>query len=488
MSNQSKYLAEIDRSAKLFTDVSDAVWDYAELSLQEFRSAKLYCDVLTQAGFTVQTPIAGIQTAFKASYGSGHPVIGILAEYDALSGLSQQAGISHHQELVPNGSGHGCGHNLLGAGSLAAAFSIKRYLEDGHPGTVIFYGCPGEEGGAAKAFMARDRIWQELDAALTWHPDDVNQVVSGTCNTCIQTEYQFIGIASHASGDPELGRSALDAVELMNVGVQFLREHMPDSARIHYAITDAGGNSPNVVQPHAQVLYMVRSMLAKDALALQERVDKIAHGAAMMTETKVQRRFIDGCSNTVPNRTLEELLWNCFQSVGVPSHTQEEIDYARSLIASYEMPKPGLPGAACEENEEIADFVDHASAHATAALNDFLIPYHFSTRQRAGSTDVGDVSWLVPTAQINVAAFPSKAPGHSWQNVACGKTSIAHKALLTAGKVLAAAAIELYENPDILLAAQSEFKKRTAGGYYCPVPDDAFPIAIDGGSEGFGEF
>ena len=231
MSDKQKYLQVIDQQAGTFTGVSDKIWEYAELSLMEFQSAKLYCEVLEKEGFTVETPVAGIQTAFKASYGSGKPVIGILAEFDALSGLS----------------------------------AVKKYLEDGHPGTVIFYGCPGEEGGAAKAFMARDRIWEELDAALTWHPGSVNQVTSGTCNTCIQTEYKFTGIASHASGSPELGRSALDAVELMNVGVQFLREHMPQSARIHYAITDAGGNSPNVVQPHAQVLYMVRSVLAKDA-------------------------------------------------------------------------------------------------------------------------------------------------------------------------------------------------------------------------------
>ena len=269
--------------------------------------------MLEKEGFTVETPVAGIQTAFKASYGSGKPVIGILAEFDALSGLSQEAGAAERRELVPGGNGHGCGHNMLGAGSLAAAFAVKKYLEDGHPGTVIFYGCPGEEGGAA--------------------PGSVNQVTSGTCNTCIQTEYKFTGIASHASGSPELGRSALDAVELMNVGVQFLREHMPQSARIHYAITDAGGNSPNVVQPHAQVLYMVRSVLAKDALALQERVDKIAQGAAMMTETTVKKRFIDGCSNTVPNKTLETLFWKNFNEVGVPTHTPEEVDRAAQRLS-----------------------------------------------------------------------------------------------------------------------------------------------------------
>lgn len=352
--DNKKYLDVIDQNASLFTDVSDKIWEYAELSLMEFQSAELYCKVLKDAGFEVETPVAGIKTAFKAIYGSGKPVIGILAEYDALSGLSQIGGATERKELVPNGCGHGCGHNMLGAGAMAAAFAVKKYLEDGHSGTVIFYGCPGEEGGAAKAFMARDRIWKELDAALTWHPSSVNQVTSGTCNTCIQVEYKFTGVASHASGAPELGRSALDAVELMNVGVQFLREHMPDSARIHYAITDAGGNSPNVVQPHAQVLYMVRSQLAKDALALEKRVDKIAEGAALMTETSVKKRFIDGCSNTVPNKVLETLLWKNFNEVGVPTYTKEEEEYAKAIISSYEMTNDDLPGDACDESEEIA--------------------------------------------------------------------------------------------------------------------------------------
>ena len=475
MSDKQKYLQTIEENASLFTDVSDQIWDFAELSLMEFQSAKLYCEVLAKEGFTVETPIAGIETAFKASYGSGKPVIGILAEYDALTGLSQQAGAVERKEVVSGGCGHGCGHNMLGAGSLAAAFAIKKYLEDGHTGTVIFYGCPGEEGGAAKAFMARDRIWEELDAALTWHPDDVNQVTSGTCNTCIQTEYKFTGIASHASGSPEFGRSALDAVELMNVGVQFLREHMPQEARIHYAITDAGGNSPNVVQPHAQVLYMVRSQLAKDALALQERVDKIAQGAAMMTETTVKK-----CSNTVPNKVLEQLLYKNFSEIGVPQHTEQEIAYAQQIIASYEMPNDHLPGNACDESEEIAAYVDKVSQHGTVPLNDFLVPYLFSTKQRAGSTDVGDVSWLVPTAQINTVTFPSKAPGHSWQNVSCGKTSIGHKGLLTAGKVLAATAIDLFEQPQLLEQAKEEFSKRTVGGYFCPVPEDAVPTVVGG--------
>lgn len=480
MIDKAKYLNVIEEKAPLITEVSDKIWEYAELSLMEYESAKLYCKVLKEEGFAVECPVCSIETAFKATYGSGSPVIGILAEYDALSGLSQEGGCTERRELVRGGSGHGCGHNLLGAGSMAAAFAIKAYLEELGHGTVIFYGCPGEEGGAAKAFMSRDRLFEELDIALTWHPSSVNQVVSGTCNSCIQTEYKFTGIAAHAAGNPYQGRSALDAVELMNVGVQFLREHIPQEDRIHYAITDAGGNSPNVVQPHAQVLYFVRSQYVKDALDLQARVDKVAQGAALMTETTVKKRFIDGCSNTVPNKTLEQLLWKNFDELGVPTHTAEEKAFAQALIDGYEMPSHKLPGDACEEDEEIADWVDQQSQHGTVPLNDFLVPYHFSTKQSAGSTDVGDVSWLVPTAQINVVCAASHSPGHSWQNVSCGKSSIGHKGMLHAGKVLAAAAIDLFEDPQLIEQAKKEWKVRAASGYCCPVPQDAVPIAVGG--------
>lgn len=478
MAEKQKYLKVIDEKANIITDVSDKIWEYAELSLLEFKSCELYCKVLKEEGFEVESPVCGIDTAFKATYGSGKPVIGILAEYDALSGVSQEAGVAYRKELVRGGNGHGCGHNMLGAGAMAAAFAVKAYLEENGGGTVIFYGCPGEEGGAAKAFMARERLFEECDIALTWHPGSCNQVTSGTCNSCIQTEYKFTGIAAHAAGNPHMGRSALDAVELMNIGVQFLREHMPETARIHYAITDAGGNSPNVVQPTAQVLYMVRSVLVKEALELQARVDKIAEAAAMMTETTMKKRFIDGTSNTVPNKTLEKMLWENFNEIGVPTYTDEEKAFAQAIVDGYEMPSHELPGSACDEDDEIAEWVAEVSKNATIPLNDFLVPYHFSTKQRAGSTDVGDVSWLVPTAQINVVTAPSNVPGHSWQNTSCGKTSIGHKGLLCAGKVLAATAIDLYNSPEKNSEAKEEWNKRAAGGYFCPVPADAVPVAI----------
>lgn len=478
--NKKQVQDYIDQNAKIFTDVSDAIWEYAELSLKEFKSCALYVKELQKAGFEVESPFGGIETAFKASYGSGKPVIGILAEYDALSGLSQVAGKTTREELVPDGSGHGCGHNMLGAGAMAAAYGVKKYLEEKGPGsgTVIFYGCPGEEGGASKAFFARDGLWKELDIALAWHPGTVNQVNSGTCNSCIQTEYQFTGLAAHAASMPEFGRSALDAMELMNIGVQYLREHMPSGARIHYAITDGGGFSPNVVQPHAKVLYMVRSKLVKDALELQERVDQIAEGAAMMTGTTVNKQFIDGCSNKVPNKALEQLMWQNFSETKLPEYTAEEIAYAKELIKSYEMVDEALPGNIEQATPEILEWVKEVSKNGTVPFNNFLFPYSYSEQQNFGSTDVGDVSWLVPTAELNCACLASKSPDHSWQNVSCGCTSIGHKGLLTAGKVLAATAIDLLEDPALIEAAKKEHAEKTTGGYYCPVPKDAVPIAI----------
>ena len=472
-------IAAIEEKKELIASVADRIWEYAELSLQEEKSAALYCETLEKEGFTVEKGICNIPTAFSASYGSGRPIIGILAEYDALSGLSQKAGSTEREELVPGACGHGCGHNLLGAGAFAAALGVKAWLEaTKQPGTVVLYGCPGEEGGAAKAFMAREKLWYGLDAALTWHPKDVNEVVTGSSNSCIQTQYKFTGIAAHAAGDPDRGRSALDAVELMNIGVQFLREHMSDKARVHYAITDAGGRSPNVVQPRASVLYMVRSNHVAEAVELQKRVDKIAEGAALMTETAFEKQFIDGLADTVPNHTLETVLYRNFEALGVPTHTAEEHAFADALAKTY----PGsdsLPGIGAEVDSAVADQVRELRAKAGGALNDFLTPLYQGPAFEPGSTDVGDVSWQTPTGQIHVAAWPNGCPGHSWQNVSCGRTDLGHKAAVHAGKVLAATAIDLMTDPALLEEAKAEFQKQTAEGYTCPIPADAVPVVPD---------
>ncbi len=470
--NELKKIAikAIDEKAEVFTGISDTVWALAELSLKEFKSAQAYCEVLPQLGFTVEKNLCGIETAFSGSFGSGRPVIGILAEYDALSGLSQKAGSVIREEEEKGGNGHGCGHNMLGAGALAAAYGIKCYLEQsGKPGTVIFYGCPGEEGGAAKAYFAKLGLWKQLDCALTWHPDDVNEVETGTCNSCIQTLYKFHGVASHAAGDPEDGRSALDAVELMNVGIQYLREHVKSDARIHYAMINGGGFSPNVVQRDASVLYMVRSIKVRDVNALQARVNKIAEAAAMMTETEVERIFIDACSNTVPNHTLERICYDNLTEVGVPSYTEEEWAYAEAIKATY--PPRGLPGNAAAADPEAAKLVNQLSDGGNRAINDFVAPLYQGFRFSAGSTDVGDVSWQTPAVQVHTASFISGAPGHSWQNVSCGCSSIGHKGLIYAGKVIAAAAIDLFEDPTLLAAARAEFAEATAEGFESPVPD-----------------
>ena len=472
-------ISGVEKKAALIGEVADCIWDYAELSLQEERSAAKYCAVLEAEGFTVERGICSIPTAFSASYGSGRPVIGLLAEYDALSGMSQKAGSVEREETVPGGNGHGCGHNLLGAGAMAAALGVKAWLEQtGNPGTVILYGCPGEEGGAAKAFMAREELWRKLDAALTWHPDDVNEVVTGSSNSCIQTQYHFTGVAAHAAGDPDRGRSALDAVELMNVGVQFLREHMSDKARIHYAITDAGGRSPNVVQPRASVLYMVRSNHVAEAVELQKRVDKIAQGAALMTETTFEKQFIDGLADTVTNHVLESVLYENFRELGVPAYTEQEHAFADALAKTYPG-SDGLPGIGARYDGEIQDQVRQLRADAGHAMNDFLTPLYQGEAFEPGSTDVGDVSWQCPTGQIHVAACPNGCPGHSWQKVSCGRTEIGHKAAVHAGKVLAAAVVDLMTQPELLEKAREEFTKRTAEGYTCPIPADAVPVVPD---------
>lgn len=473
-------VAAIDAKAALIHHVADRIWDFAELSLEEVKSCALYCEVCEQEGFTVEKGICNIPTAFSASYGSGKPVIGILAEYDALSGLSQQMGVTTESPIVPGAPGHGCGHNLLGAGALCAAIGVKKYLEETKtPGTVILYGCPGEEGGAAKAFMARDGLWKNLDAALTWHPSDSNEISTGSCNSCIQVQYTYHGIASHAAGSPERGRSALDAVELMNIGVQFLREHMSSKARIHYAITDAGGRSANVVQPKATVLYMVRSNHVAEAVELQARVDKIAQGAALMTETTYDRKFIDGCSDTVTNHVLEALAHKNFAELGVPAYTQEEHAYADALAATY-AGSDSVPGTGSDFDPDYKARVKAMQVKAGHAMNDFLLPLYTGDAFEPGSTDVGDVSQLTPAIQIHVAAWPNGCPGHSWQNVSCDRTGIGHKAAVHAGKVIACTAIDLFESPETLAAARAEFTQRTAEApYVCPIPADAVPTIAD---------
>lgn len=474
-----KYLGEIDHKEEELCGLSDSIWGFAETAYNETKSVEAMTKFLKKEGFTVTSPAYGIDTAFTASFGEGSPRIGILGEYDALAGLSQKSGVLEKDALIPGESGHGCGHNLLGVGSVSAALSIKAYLQDGHKGTVIFYGCPAEEGGSGKAFMAKNGAFKDLDCALTWHPGTGNRVVTQSSLANFQVLYSFEGISAHAAGCPELGRSALDAVELMNVGCNFLREHMIDEARVHYAIVNAGGFSPNVVQSNAKVLYLVRAPKQQQAFELLARVDDIAKGAALMTGCKHSRQFIKSCANTVLNPALEEVLYQAMQDVGVPEYTDEERELAKKYTET-------VPAGSDREYEALAEAClepenrKFMAEHKTDPLWDFIIPYekNHPVKTEAGSTDVGDCSWQTPTAQIRTGTFAPMSPGHSWQIVSQGKSSVAHKGMLFAGKSMALAGMRLMEDPELLTKAREVFKEQTAGQKYIPIPEEIEPVAL----------
>ena len=468
----------LDANSEGFCKVSDAIWETPETAFAEYKSAAALIEALKTYGFEVTEKVAGIDTAFSGRYGSGKPVIGFLGEFDALSGLSQKSGICEKDPLVPGEAGHGCGHNLLGVGALAAAFAVKEYIkEKGCSGTVIFYGCPGEEGGSGKAFMARDGVFDELDCALTWHPWDANRASNETSLANYQVAYKFKGVSSHAASSPHLGRSALDAVELMNVGVQFLREHVVDSVRIHYAITNSGGFSPNVVQPEAEVLYLIRAKDNVQLAELYQRVNKIAQGAALMTETELEIDFIKACSNMVCNTTLLKLLQTSLETVEMPQYSEEDIEFAKGIQKTLE----GTPNRYVPQLNRFTDegkkfLKEHFDGRP---IFDFVFPYAEVEGDLGGSTDVGDVSWVCPTAQLLAVTEAALTPGHSWQETSQGKSPIAHKGMIYAAKAMAHTAATLIENPELVEKAKQEHKGRLDGAKYCcAIPKDVRPRSI----------
>jgi aminobenzoyl-glutamate utilization protein B len=472
----------IDGIAGMLADVSDRIWDYAETAFEEHKSAALLKKALADAGFAVKDSEGGIDTAFSASFGHGKPVIGILGEYDALSGLSQKPGSLRQEKRGgdDNGNGHGCGHNMFGAGSLGAALAVKKYIEgNALAGTVKYFGCPGEEGGSGKAFMAREGVFAGLDAVFAWHPMAVNAVMNMRFLANYQVHYKFRGRAAHAASAPHLGRSALDAVELMNVGVNFLREHVIQEARIHYAITDSGGFSPNVVQPAANVLYLIRAPTMPLVEDIYMRVNKIAEGAAMMTETDVEIDFIKACADVVPNRTLSRLLHANFTALGLPVYTDAEHRFA-SGIAKDSGRTPG---------SELSMFVDmsresakeQAKRLADRTFCDITLPYDADAPEPllAASSDVGDVSWHAPTAQMAVACYALGTMEHSWQLVAQGKSAPAHKGLVLAAKAIAGACADVLDDPRIAEEARRELDGRLGGQpYRSAIPPEVLPRAI----------
>jgi aminobenzoyl-glutamate utilization protein B len=462
----------IDGKKSEYIELADSIWALAEMRYQEHRSAELHISMLEKHGFRITRNLAGMPTAFVAEAGTGGPILGLLGEYDALAGLSQESGgiACRPSTEIDNGNGHGCGHHLLGTAAHLAAVAAKEHLEaSGRPGTIRFYGCPAEEAGAGKTFMAREGYFDDLDAALSWHPGVVNSIFDTGTLANIQAYFKFHGKSAHAAASPHLGRSALDAAELMNVGVNYMREHMPSQARIHFAYINSGGVSPNVVPAEAEVLYTVRATRNDEAIALFERVRKIAEGAALMTGTTFDMVFDRAVSNLMPNLTLNQVMYENMLRIGTPKISSDENQWAKSFqetLSSDELENSGrMLGVALRDPRPVMDGMrPYVPAEPGPAV---------------ASTDVGDVSWVTPTAQCLTACYAWGTGFHSWQMVAQGKLSLAHKGMLLAAKILAATAVDLYGKPEVLKAARSELdERRHHKPYVCPIPADVVPPTL----------
>lgn len=473
MFEKKDVLNYLDANQERYFKISDQIWDFAEIKFDEYKSVEVQINELKNEGFTIERDAAGLETALIATYGTGKPIIGLLGEYDALSGLSQKEGQAIQEPLVKGANGHGCGHNLLGTGAMAASIGVKKYLEENKvAGTVRYYGCPAEEGGSGKAFLARAGVFNDLDIAMTWHPFQMTGMFSVSTLANIQAYFRFHGISSHAAASPHLGRSALDAVELMNVGVNYLREHIIQEARVHYAVTNTGGISPNVVQAKAEVLYLIRAPKINQAQDIYNRIIDIAKGAALMTGTKLEVIFDKACSDLIPNKTVEEVIFDNLVEIGLPEYTDEDIEVAEKFHAT-------LTNEDITANmKTINASVDASERKALAKIKDkvicdVIIPYKYNAWQLPGSTDVGDVSWNVPTGQLIAATCAFGTPIHSWQFVAQGKTHMAHNAMLMVSKVLAAACIDFINNPEKITQAKEELIENLEGETYkSPIPEN----------------
>jgi len=466
MKNTDTIWDHVEAQSGGFIALADRVFDTPETLYAEVDSCAAHAEMLEAQGFRVTRDLAGIPTAVMGEAGEGGPVIAILGEYDALPGLSQEPGVAEHRPVVAGGNGHGCGHNLLGSAALLAATALKDWLaETGIAARVRYYGCPAEEGGAAKTYMVRAGLFDDVDAAITWHPASFTAVDLATSLANTRIDFSFTGKASHAAGAPELGRSALDAVELMNVGVNYMREHMPDDARIHYAYIDAGGAAPNVVQAHAVVRQLVRARDLTGLRALVARVDKVAQGAALMTETQVERRVYSGVSNLIGNRPMEEAMQRALDALGPVPFDEADTLFAKAIRETL-------------TEEDIAATFRRIGMEPDLDLPlcDFIAPLDRRGQGGDGSTDVGDVSWAVPTVQARVATCALGTPLHTWQQTAQGKAPMAHKGMIHAAKVMAATARILIEEPATLAAARDAHQARLARTpYVCPIPDDVQP-------------
>ena len=494
---------EIDGRKEYYAEISNKIWEFAEPRFQEYKSSELLQHALKKEGFSVKSNLAGEETAFIAEYGSGKPIIGLLGEFDALPGLSQKADatermqaeqlsceaenefqkmesndkhkrpdkISNNVHAHINNCGHGCGHQLIGTGTLASAIALKNFMQKHNlKGMIRYYGCPAEENAGGKAFLVRDGYFNDCDLALCWHPEQGRRACYGSTKANFRVFFTFHGTPAHASMCPELGRSALDAVELMDVGVNYMREHMIDEARIHYAITDTGGDAPNVVQSRAQVLYAIRAPKITQVKELYNRVCNIAKGAALMTETTVEIRQVAAYSNLISSKILADHMNTYLEKLGPILYTEQEYAYAQKFQQSLsDQDKNQLPTIAR----------DYFGSNAAEAMKKPIfqpIACQNLYSDLKYSTDVGDVSWIVPTVHLNIPTFAAGTALHSWQAVAQGKSSIAHKGMLYAAKIMSLTALDFLQNPELANQARKELTETLNGETYPdPLPKDLKP-------------
>lgn len=440
----------IDAHASRYSFLAHQIWDFAELGYQETKSSALLQQTLNDAGFKITAGVAGMPTAFTAERGSGKPVICILGEFDALPGLSQAA-IPEQKSIIDGAPGHGCGHHLFGVGSAAATIAVAEWLDKSKtPGTIRFYGTPAEEGGGGKVYMVKAGLFDDVDAVLHWHPASINSADAASSLANKSAKFRFYGIASHASGAPQFGRSALDGVESMNYMVNMMREHIQSDSRIHYVITE-GGDAPNVVPAFAEVFYYCRHPEIDMVQKNFEWIVKAAEGASMGTQTKMEYEIIHGLYNVQPNETLAKLMNKNLNLVGGFTYTPEEKEFAEKIQKT-------LPAPANLENTNM------------------VMPYKLEEKGTGGSTDVGDVSWMVPTTGMRAATFVPGTTNHSWQAVAAGGTSIGPKGMMIAAKTIALTAVDLFTTPTILSTAKEElFRRRGRDFVYKPLTGDREP-------------
>lgn len=469
MLNRDIIAESLSKNRESFYGISDRIWDKPELGFLETHAVAEHTAKLEEEGFRVTRNYCGMSTSVMGEFGEGGPVIAILGEYDALPTLSQQAGVAEPMPVEAGANGHGCGHNLLGAGALFAAVVLKDWLEANKlPGRVRYLGCPAEEGGAGKAFMVREGAFHDVDVAMCWHPNAFTAINKPISLANMRVDFTFTGKASHAASSPHLGRSALDAVGLMNIGANYLREQILSTSRLHYAYLDTGGFAPNVVQATAKVRYLMRARELDDLFDLIERVRKLADGAAIMTDTTVEQSVVSAVANFVGNETLDRVVQANMERLGAPPFDAADIATARKFQATFSA-------------RDIATAFGRFALEPEdgLALADEIVPFYSGKGDFVGSTDLATVSWVVPTTYLRASTYAIGTPGHSWQLVAQGKLPAAHKGMEHAARILAESAVDLYQRPEMIRHAKEELRSRLIGKTFRnPLPDDVVPTPL----------